>query len=88
MKLSYEVYVRHEVYQALTIVRGRNRERVLSFIESLANDPFKKGDASEQDSAGRRHQIKIFGKLALYYWPDHAEKEVRIVDLIDADSHR
>ncbi len=88
MKLTYEVYVRHEVYQALSAVRDPNRDRVLSFIESLANDPFKEGDAVEFDSGGRRHQIKLIGQVALYYWPDHAEKEIRIVDLVDANELR
>ncbi len=85
MKLIYELYVRHEVYQALTLIRGSNRQRILNFIEYLATNPFDEGDYSERDRTGRNCQVRILGKYAVYYWPDHVEKEVRIVDLIDAD---
>jgi len=83
MKMLYALYVRHEVYQALRSVRGASRDRILSFIEDLAANPFAEGDYVERDGTGRECQVRIIGKLAVYYWPDHAEKEIRIVDLIE-----
>lgn len=85
MKLVYEPYVRHEVYQTLALVPGSNRQRILNFIEHLAVNPFDEGDYIERDSVGRECQVKIIGKFAVYFWADHVEKEVRIVDVIDAD---
>ncbi len=85
MKLVYELYVRHEVYEILSHFRGSSRRRILNFIEYLATNPFDEGDYVERDRSGRECQVRIIGKFAIYYWPDHAEKEVRIVDLIDAD---
>lgn len=85
MNLTYEVYVRHEVYRALAEATARDRDRILTFIESLANDPFRQSQLITRDVSGRVHQIEILGKLAIYYWSDHAEKEVRVVDLVDAD---
>ncbi len=85
MKLVYEPYVRHEVYQTLTLVPSSNRQRILNFIEYLAINPFDEGDYTERDSTGRECQVRIIGKFAVYFWADHAEKEVRIVDVIDAD---
>ncbi len=85
MSLTYDVLVRHEVYLTLKQVRGLARTRALDFIEELADDPFLKGDTALFDENGRRCEVKIIGKLALIYWPDHAEKEMRVVELIDAD---
>ncbi len=85
MKLVYELYVRHEVYETLTLIQSSNRQRILNFIEYLAMNPFDEGDYIERDTTGRECQVKTIGKFALFYWPDHAEKEVRIVDLLDAD---
>ncbi len=85
MKLSYEVFVRYEIYHTLEAIPDSDRERFLRFFELLENDPFQEGDYSESDRSGRQYQIKIIGKRALYYWSDHAEKEVRVVDLVDAD---
>ncbi len=85
MIISYEVYVRHEVYQILRDARRFDRQRILNFIESLADNPFDAGDYVERDSTGRECQVKILGPLAVFYWSDHAEREVRVVDLIEAD---
>jgi hypothetical protein len=54
-------------------------------LESLPADPFQVGDYSEPDTTGRPCQVKIIGKHAVYFWADHAGKEVRVVDLVDAD---
>lgn len=86
MALSYQVFVRHEVYLALQGVRNTYRDRILTFIESLADNPFMDGDQSGRDQSGRLHQIKIIGNCAVYYWADHGEKEVRVVDLIESDA--
>ena len=36
MKLVYELYVRHEVYESLSLIRDSSRQRILNFIEYLA----------------------------------------------------
>ena len=85
MKLAYEVFIRHEVYRLLQDASSRDQERVWDFVESLANDPFREGDATTPDEHGRIVQVKMLGRLVLFYWADHAAKEVRVVDLANAD---
>ena len=85
MKLSYDVFIRHEVYRALQGASAHDQERVLNFIESLAGNPFREGDATIPDEHGRAVQVKLLGRLVLFYWADHADKEVRVVDLTHAD---
>jgi hypothetical protein len=84
MKLSYEIFVRHEVYQILQRVSADDRDRFCDFVESLADDPFRAGDATTRDDTGRVVQVKMLGRFALFYWADHAAKEVRVVDLTHA----
>jgi mRNA-degrading endonuclease RelE of RelBE toxin-antitoxin system len=84
MKLSYEVFVRHEVYQILQRIGADDRERFCDFVESLADDPFRTGDATTSDDTGRVVQAKVLGRFVLFYWADHAAKEVRVVDLSHA----
>ena len=64
-----------------------DRERILTFIEKLAEDPFKPGDYAERDEVGNLLQIKIIGDYAITYWADHAIKEVKVVRFEKAD-HR
>lgn len=85
MRLSYEIFVRHEVYQILQGASARDRERICDFIASLADDPFREGDTTTLDEHGRAIQVKMLGRLALLYWADHAAREVRVVDLVNAD---
>ncbi len=61
------------------------RERLLSFLESLADNPWKQGDYEERDNVGHPIQIKIIGDYALTYWADHAVKEVKVVRIEKAD---
>lgn len=85
MKLSYDLFIRHEVYQFLQGVSTRDQERFCDFVESLASDPFRHGDATTLDEHGRAIQVKVLGRLVLFYWADHAAKEVRVVDLSTTD---
>ncbi len=61
------------------------RERILTFLESLANRPEFPGDYTERDVDGRSIQIKIIGDYALTYWTDHAVKEVKVTKMEKAD---
>ncbi len=85
MSASYELYVRHEIYHVIRGSSHHSRDRIVAFIESLSSDPFQTGDYSEPDPTGRPCQVKVIGKYAVYFWVDHAVKEVRVVDLVDAD---
>ena len=74
----YKVLISIEVLQLQRPVRSE-RDKILSFLESLSNDPFKLGDYEERDDIGHSVQIKIIGDHALTYWADHAVKEVKVV---------
>lgn len=80
----YKVLISIEVLQLERPAR-RERERILAFLESLADNPGKTGDYEERDEAGRPVQIKIVGDYALTYWADHAVKEVKVTKIETAD---
>jgi hypothetical protein len=84
MDNRYSVFVHLELMGALP-KRGLARQRVVDFIRSLADDPFKSGDFTDQDSSLRTRQIKIVGQFAITYWADHPAKKVMIVDFRSAD---
>jgi hypothetical protein len=86
MRLFYELYIRREVFQVLEDVSESAREKTLRFMEILSVDPFREGDFASHDDTGRKVQVKLVGEYALYYWADHAAREVRLLDLVDAGS--
>lgn len=81
----YRVFVRMEASEALRSIRGIQRASLAAFIESLSTEPDTKGDYSERDETGRDLEIKVVGSFAITFWPDHAEKEVKVVDVRRAD---
>jgi hypothetical protein len=80
----YKVLVTIEALQMERPARAE-RERILAFLESLANHPESPGDYTDCDDAGRSVQIKIIGDYALTYWADHAVNEVKVTKIEKAD---
>lgn len=80
----YRVLISIEVLQ-LERPSRRERDSILSFLETLSSDPYQPGDYSEKDEIGRAVQIKVIGKYALSYWPDHAVCEVKVIRVEKAD---
>mgnify|MGYP001598683968 CR=1 FL=1 len=86
MATEYSLYVRHEVYVRLRNARGRSRDHLLRFLDSLQRDPFQRGDYEMISPEGRSIQVKVIGSFALLFWADHAVSEIKVVDLVPADS--
>jgi len=80
----YKVYINQEV--VLSAPRsGSQRQQVMAFITSLANNPNCSGDFSEKDQVGRTVQVKIVGRFAITFWPDHSVSEVKVTHIKPAD---
>jgi len=65
--------------------RGAQQQKILRFIQSLAEKPLTEGDFTDQDETARTRQIKIIGDYAITYWADHPAKTVMVVDICLAD---
>ncbi|MBI3881837.1 MAG: hypothetical protein HY301_17455 [Verrucomicrobia bacterium] len=77
----YRVFVEAGVFATL---RGFKRSEQLQFIrllDRLADDPYQEGDYAERDEIGRLIQVLVSRRHAVYFWADHAVKEVKILDL-------
>lgn len=86
MPSGYELYVRHEVHLRIGALKSRARAEIMRFLESLASNPFQKGDYQDRTPERREVQVKVIGPHALVYWADHPVREVKVVDLIQADN--
>ena len=61
--------------------------RLLIAIE-VAAFPSNFADYVEYDSASRRVGVHVFGKFAIKFWDDVADRHVKILDLHYADRSR
>ena len=64
---------------------AQDRQKIISFLESLCRNPFQTGDYEERDEVDRPVQIKIIGKYALTFWADDPVSEVKVVRVEKAD---
>lgn len=82
--MRYQPFVHGAVVALLIRVRGNKRRELLDFITALGTNPLLRGDF-QKPIFGRELQVKVMGKHSLYYWSDHAVKEVKIVELLESD---
>jgi hypothetical protein len=81
----YAVYLHFELLEVVP-KRGAQQQKILRFIQLLAENPFAEGDFTDKDDTFRTRQIKIVGDYAITYWTDHPAKTVMIMDIALADS--
>jgi len=78
----YAVFLNRPAHEALIRLKGEKRRAIDKFIDYLSDNPFEEGDFSECDKVGRIVHCKIIGVLAITYYPDHAVKELKIIELV------
>ena len=80
----YSIYI-NEAALSSAPRSGPQRERLMRFIRSLAENQNTPGDFSEKDGMNRTVQVKIIGSYAVTYWADHAVSEVKVTHIKSAD---
>jgi hypothetical protein len=83
--MEYELYLRREVFEFLRSLKAAERERLWTLLSYLGRNPFRAGDFVEIDPSGREVQGIVLRQFAVFYWPDHAVKEVKVVEIRLAD---
>jgi len=79
--VTYHVFIAADVVSNLKACRRQEQLLITRLFDELANNPFRSGDYVERDEIGRPMQVLIIGRQAVFFWADHAVKEVKIIDL-------
>ena len=74
-----------EVLEFLRTLRAKEQAALLKHFREIAAFPSRFSDFIERDSAGRRVEVHIFGKFAIKFWDDFADRHVKILDIHLAD---
>ena len=83
--MEYELYIRRAAFDFLRQLRSAERDQLLRLLDELCSDPHRVGDFVEKDATGRNVEAMIFRGYAIFYWPDHAVKELRVIKIRLAD---
>jgi hypothetical protein len=81
---AYAVFI-NELALATAPRSGPQREAIMKFIRSLADNPNSPGDFVEKDPVGRTVQVKVIGRYAITFWADHAVSEIKVTHIKLAD---
>jgi hypothetical protein len=73
------------VLDFLRTLPPREQRDLLKRFREIAAFPSNFSDFVEYDSAGRRVSVHVFGKFAIKFWDDFADRHVKILDLHFAD---
>ncbi|HEY3762116.1 MAG TPA: hypothetical protein VGN23_10255 [Verrucomicrobiae bacterium] len=79
------LFIAVDVLDFLRTLRPREQRDLLQLFREIAAYPSKFSDFVESDSTGRRVDVHIFGKFAIKFWNDFADRHVKILDLHFAD---
>ena len=74
-----------EVLEFLRTLRSKEQAALLKHFREIGAFPSRCSDFIERDSAGRRVEVHIFGKFAIKFWDDFADRHVKILDIHLAD---
>ncbi len=77
-----------EVLDFPRTLRRREQQDLLRRCREIAAFPSNFSDFVEYDSTGRRLGVHVFGRFAIKFWDDFADRHVKILDLHLADRSR
>ncbi len=76
------------VFEFLAGLKKSEQRNVLARFRQIAEFPSNYVDFVERDASGRSIGVHIYGKFAIKFWDDHADRDLKIVDLHLADRTR
>jgi len=82
------LFIAVDVLDFLRTLRPHEQRDLLQRFRDIAAFPSKFSDFVEYDSSGRRVDVHVFGKFAVKFWDDFADRHVKILDLHFADRSR
>lgn len=74
-----------DVLDFLRTLPPREQQDLLKRFREIAEAPAHFTDFAEHDSTDRRVDVHVFGRFAVKFWDDFADRHVKILDLHFAD---
>ncbi len=78
---GYRVFLAKEIVAQLRGCKRSERHLITNVFDQLADNPYRRGDYTDKDDIGRDIQVIVVGRHALYFWSDHAAKEVKVIGM-------
>ena len=83
--MGYRLFISFEVLAQMEKFKRSRKVTLLRQFERIRDFPGNFSEFNETDETDRRVEVSIFDGLAIYYWIDEADKDVKILKLMTAD---
>ena len=84
--MPYRLLIDLEVVTQLQGLPVRRRRNLMGHFLAIEKYPSAHSDYTDTDAHGRRVDVSVREGFAIYYWIDEADRQVKILQLIAADS--
>ena len=84
--MPYRLLIDLEVVTQLQTLPAGRRRNLLNHFGAIERYPSAHSDYTDTDAYGRRVDVSVREGFAIYYWIDEADRQVKILQLIAADS--
>lgn len=74
-----------EVLEFLRTLRTGEQRSLLQRFREIGASPDRFADYPERDAVGRDVAVHVFGRFAIKFWDDFADRQVKILDVHPAD---
>jgi hypothetical protein len=85
---GFELLIAYDVVAFVERLSMGERRRLRDRFLEIRNAPGRYSDYVETDAAGRPVDINICTRFAIKYWVDHADRQIKILDVHAADRSR
>jgi hypothetical protein len=79
------LFIAVDVLDFLRALSPREQRDLLKCFREIAESPARFADFTEPDAVGRQVDVHVFGKFAIKFWNDFADRHVKILDVHFAD---
>jgi hypothetical protein len=86
--MDYQLWVAWSVVELLESLPMREGHRVRECLRRISRDPSGRSDYQERDAVGRPVEIHVCAGYAFKYWIDHADRQIKVLDMYPADRPR
>ena len=82
---SFRLMIDFDVAIMIEGLPRRLRQAIRMRLIEIRDSPANRTDCTEQDAAGRAVAINICGAFAIKFWVDHADRQIKILDIHPSD---
>lgn len=84
--MAYRLLIDLEVVEQLQALPATRRRFLFGHFREIEKYPAARSDYTDTDAQGRRVEVSVVEGFAIYYWIDEADRHVKILVLVAADS--